>query len=471
VLPARLREFGVPRPFYFCCTPSFFREDVCGYAPRRRAPKDAASSSVSAAGGGGSSGGGGGDGFLSSLLSQPQRWLGAEQRRRGAEPSLVERADSSFFEEPDANLRAKEAAGRIAVILGWYNAAGYRAQAVGALGSGLAVARAQAAFGWSPLESYRLVFYSYGAVGGLMGLLYLTISPTAEARKKPAAAAAATGGGDEPKACCPSWLAPLLPNANFGLRRPESAYIVARLCVLFAMDSFAGAFVMQTWIAFWFDRRWGFSSELVGYLLMASNVVAGASGVAAAYFVKRYGPMLTMVASHFPSNLLLLAVPFMPTGWAAAAMLVARFCISQMDVPARQAYVVMVVASDERSAANGITNVIRSLGMAAAPSIVGYLSSQSVDTGPLGGLTLFGSPWLIAGVIKCVYDMTLYGLYLTDTVMNKGVENAALKDDHERKADAGLAAAAASAAAAKAAEAAEAGEGRDKGLGAPLLAR
>ena len=142
-----------------------------------------------------------------------------------------------------------------------------------------------------------------------------------------------------------------------------------------------------------------------------------------------------------------------------------------MDVPARQAYVVMVVASDERSAANGITNVIRSLGMAAAPSIVGYLSSQSVDTGPLGGLTLFGSPWLIAGVIKCVYDMTLYGLYLTDTVMNKGVENAALKDDHERKADAGLAAAAASAAAAKAAEAAEAGEGRDKGLGAPLLAR
>ena len=118
VLPARLREFGVPRPFYFCCTPSFFREDVCGYAPRRRAPKDAASSSVSAAGGGGSSGGGGGDGFLSSLLSQPQRWLGAEQRRRGAEPSLVERADSSFFEEPDANLRAKEAAGRCVQLRG-----------------------------------------------------------------------------------------------------------------------------------------------------------------------------------------------------------------------------------------------------------------------------------------------------------------------------------------------------------------
>ncbi len=357
---------------------------------------------------------------------------------------------------------AKETSGRIAVVLGYYNAVGYLAQAAGAVGSGLAVTRAQAVLSVSALASYRLVFFFYGAVGCLMALLYLTIS--AEAKKRPAKAAGtgADADADAPKACCPSWLAPLLPNASFGLRRPESAYIVARLCVLFAMDSFAGAFVMQTWIALWFSRRWGFSSELVGYLLMVSNIVAGASGIAAAYFVKSFGPMLTMVASHFPSNLLLLAVPFMPSGWAAAAMLVARFCISQMDVPARQAYVTMVVASDERSAASGITNVIRSLGMAAAPSLVGYLSSQGVDASPLGGFTLFGSPWLIAGAIKCVYDVTLYCLYLFDNTMNRGVETAALKAGEEDRADRRSRAAAA--------EAAEAGAaGKGGGLAAPLL--
>ncbi len=138
---------------------------------------------------------------------------------------------------------------------------------------------------------------------------------------------------------------------------------------------------------------------------MGANVVAGVSGIAAAYFVKRFGAMQTMIATHLPSNILLLAVPFMPTSWTAvrrvivssvngsvdivdsivlfgriltyivhfcrvfsfvvlqAGMLVLRFCISQMDVPARQTYVNMVVASDERAAAGGITNIVRSLGM------------------------------------------------------------------------------------------------------------
>ena len=125
------------------------------------------------------------------------------------------------------------------------------------------------------------------------------------------------------------------------------------------------------------------------------------SGIASAYFVKRFGPMLTMIASHLPSNILLLSVPFMPTAWSAAAMLVARFTISQMDVPARQTYVVMVVASDERSAAGGITNIVRSLGGSMAPALVGYLSSRPV------GSFAFNSPWIIAGGVKIAYDTKL----------------------------------------------------------------
>ncbi len=68
---------------------------------------------------------------------------------------------------------------------------------------------------------------------------------------------------------------------------------------------------------------------------MCANVVAGLSAVAAAYFVGKFGAMNTMLFSHFPSNILLLLVPFMPSPLSAAAMLVARFTISQMDVPAR----------------------------------------------------------------------------------------------------------------------------------------
>jgi predicted MFS family arabinose efflux permease len=221
----------------------------------------------------------------------------------------------------------------------------------------------------------------------------------------------------------------MLPRVNLGLRRAESQYIVARLSLMFSMDAFAGAFVMQTWIAFWFSARWGFSPDLIGYLLMGANVVAGASGIAAAHFVKRFGAMRTMIASHLPSNILLLAVPLMPTAASAAAMVVARFTISQMDVPARQAYVVSVVAKDEMSAAGGITGIARSLGMSLAPIILGWLSSAAV--GDVASSPLFNAPWIISGVIKIIYDISLYGLYACGTGIRDAEKKAAEKDKAE----------------------------------------
>ena len=163
---------------------------------------------------------------------------------------------------------------------------------------------------------------------------------------------------------------------------------------------------MQTFVAFWFSERWTFASDRIGELLGTANVVAGASGVAASYFVRKIGAMETMIVTHLPSNVLLLAVPFMPTAAAAAGMLVARFCISQMDVPARQAYVAMVVASDERSAAGGITNIVRSLGMSAAPLLLGYLSSAQPRTS-----LKFSAPWIISGSVKIAYDIGLFAMY------------------------------------------------------------
>ena len=119
--------------------------------------------------------------------------------------------------------------------------------------------------------------------------------------------------------------------------------------------------------------------------------------------------------THLPSNVLLAGVPLMPSAASAAALLVARFSISQMDVPARQAYVTMVVASYERSAAGGITNLVRSVGLAAAPGLLGRLSSAQPRDG-----ALFASPFYIAGGLKVVYDLLLLALYLRDPAVQRG---------------------------------------------------
>lgn len=308
--------------------------------------------------------------------------------------------------------------GEIAVVLGWYNAVGYMSQALGALLAGVIVQQLEdGPWGMSRLEAYRCIFIAYGALGALMALLYSTLTSAAEAQLQ------VTDSDHQPEKATGCFRGLF---EDLGLRRPETKYIVARLSVMFAMDSFGGGFTLQPWIAFWFHERWHYRIAWVGYLLMASNFVAGASGIVAAYFVQCCGPMLTMIATHLPSNILLLAVPFMPTPFSAGAMLVARFCISQMDEPARQAYIVTVVASDERSAAGGIANIFDSIGMSLAPIFVGYLS------GAPPGSMLFNSPWVIAGVIKMAYDIILYSLYVCGSGLKANELAAAEKDLTER---------------------------------------
>jgi len=142
----------------------------------------------------------------------------------------------------EARMSKAEESAAVAVVIGWYTALGYAAQAAGALASGVAVHYLPAALGWAPLQAYAAVFYAYGAVGGALALLYATLTPACEA----AAAAPAAPAADAPPAVCPPALAPYLPGVNLGLRRAASRAVVARLSVLFALDAFAGAFVMQT---------------------------------------------------------------------------------------------------------------------------------------------------------------------------------------------------------------------------------
>jgi predicted MFS family arabinose efflux permease len=190
-----------------------------------------------------------------------------------------------------------------------------------------------------------------------------------------------------------------------GLGRSRS--VVLRLAALFALDSFAGGFVVQSFAAYWFYLRFGVDPATLGAIFFGANVLAGISALAASRLAARFGLIRTMVFTHLPSNVLLILVPLMPSLPLAVAVLFARFSISQMDVPTRQSYLMAVVGPEERSAAGGITGVARTLGAGLAPIVAGLLFSRP---------SLISVPFFIAGTLKIVYDLLLYrGFVAADT--------------------------------------------------------
>jgi MFS family permease len=173
---------------------------------------------------------------------------------------------------------------------------------------------------------------------------------------------------------------------------------------LFALDSFAGGFVVQSFAAYWFHLRFGARPETLGAIFFGANLFAGISALLASRIAARIGLVRTMVFTHLPSNVLLLLVPLMPNLTLAIVVLLLRFSISQMDVPTRQSYVMAVVSPEERSAAAGVTGVARTAGAAIAPVFAGIL---------FGRPGLIGAPFLIAGSLKIVYDLMLYRAFVS----------------------------------------------------------
>jgi predicted MFS family arabinose efflux permease len=176
--------------------------------------------------------------------------------------------------------------------------------------------------------------------------------------------------------------------------------VVARLSALFAVDAFGGGFVVQTFIAYWLRARYGAPVELLGLVFFAVGLLQAASFLAAVRLAKRFGLLATMVGTHLPSNLLLAAIPLAPTLPLALALLLARSALAQMDVPTRQAYVMALVAPEERTAAVAATNTARYLARPLAPALAGA-------AGQLTG----GLPFLLAGGIKAAYDLALWAWF------------------------------------------------------------
>jgi MFS family permease len=273
-------------------------------------------------------------------------------------------------------------------VFAWYNLLGSMATAIGSLCGGGLVQLAQS-MGASPLMSYRVVVLGY-ALGGLaLALLFMRLSPSVEV--------GATQVSPLPPTS--SKFRKLL-TARFGLHR--SRLTVFKLSGLFMLDAFAGGFVIQSWIAYWFHRRYGIDAALLGGIFFGANLLAGLSALAAARLAARFGLINTMVWTHIPSNILLMSVPLMPTPFLAILVLLARFSISQMDVPTRQSYIMAVVDSDERSAAAGVTTIARSAGSAISPTL----------TGALFAVSSLSAPFFLAGMLKIAYDLLLYRSFI-----------------------------------------------------------
>lgn len=252
-----------------------------------------------------------------------------------------------------------------------YNLVGSFAGAIGALAVSL-----PSFFALTPIVGYRSLIWGYVASAIVLAMLFAFLSPQVEAAKKTASAA-----------------------RRIGLQKSRG--MVAKLAGLFALDAFAGGFIVQSIVAYWFYLRFETDLNALGAIFFGTNLLAALSFLAAPAMARRFGLLNTMVFTHLPSNFLLLLVPLMPSVELAVGVLLARHLLSQMDVPTRQSYTMAVVDPDERAASAGVLSVARNAGAAAAPIFTSVI---------LASPTL-GLPFLLAGGLKIVYDLWVFTVF------------------------------------------------------------
>jgi MFS family permease len=273
---------------------------------------------------------------------------------------------SVFLPTEQSLLAGAVAAGERVALFARYNLAGALAGALGSLAAGLPELAA-GAFGAPRSAAFRVAFVIYGLAALPIAGLYRGLPGRGADRE--------------------------VARAPLARSRP----VVLRLTALFALDSFGGGFAVKAMLALWLFQRFGLSTQTAGFVFFVASLLAGFSQLGSTWLAARIGLIRTMVYTHLPANVFLVLAAFMPSAPLAITCLLLRMAFSQMDVPARQSYVMAIVPPEERAAAASVTNVPRSLASAVAPSLAGALLA----------LSSFGWPLVIGGVLKIAYDLLL----------------------------------------------------------------
>jgi MFS family permease len=279
--------------------------------------------------------------------------------------------DSGMLVPLEHALLTRETAARDrTAIFARYSLIGALTAAVGSLAA--ALPELLASSGWPRLSAIRLMFYLYAALGLAAASLYRRL-PRAHSQVASA------------------------PKTALG----PSKGIVYRLAALFSMDAFAGGFVVQSLLALWLFQRFNLSLEAASAYFFFSGLLGAMSFPVAAWLAGRIGLINTMVYTHIPSSLCLIAAAFSSDLTVVLALLLVRSALSQMDVPTRSSYVMAVVTPAERTAAASVTAVPRSLASSISPAMAGFMLA-----GPFSGL-----PLVVCGCLKIGYDLALLRMF------------------------------------------------------------
>jgi len=250
-----------------------------------------------------------------------------------------------------------------------YDLVGYIASSAGALLVGI-----PQVFG-SGTAGYRPLFLAYLASGLLGAYLYSRLSQRIEKEKAQASDITVLSNVSKP--------------------------VVKKMSALFALDSFGGGFIGISILSYYFYQNYSLQLSSLGLLFAVGQIITAVSFLVAERIARRIGLLRTMVFTHIPSNILLAIIPLVPSASLAVALLFSRQSLSQMDVPTRQSYIMSVVPEADRTPAAGFTNVSRSVAQTPSPSIAGYAMA----------MLWLGSPLVIAGGLKIVYDLSLYKFF------------------------------------------------------------
>ncbi len=255
--------------------------------------------------------------------------------------------------------------------LAFYNALIDGGGSLGALAAGLPLFLQHRA-GLSVFAAYKVLFLGYAGLSVAIAGVYAFLSPSVEVGVR----------------------------STLVLHRitPETKSVLTRLTALFSLDAFGGGFLTDALVSYWFFRRFGIAEQDLGLVFFTVHVLNALSHLAAAWLAKRIGLVNTMVLTHLPSSLFLIAVPFAPSFKWAVLLFFCREALVEMDVPTRQSYVAAMVQPNERTFAAGITNLARNV----------FWAVGSASAGALMQALTFSAPLIVGGSAKVFYDLLLF---------------------------------------------------------------